>query len=158
MMNKKSFTLVEILITVLITTIVLSAVLALFVNDLALGQQNKEFSIAMNIARAKMEELINKRSDFVNIVSTPEPGIALSAATDGIAGLYRIDVTDISYGSNPVVTGWLKQIKISVCWKSLGNRIIGQCKNNAGLPNGPLDQWYGAKSSPCSIETALSSM
>ena len=149
MKEKQSFTLVELLIAMVISTLVISGVIMSLVNSMILNEYNQGFSVAINTARAKMEEAISKRSVFSNIFS--EEG-SLTVADDKIDGLYRIDVTDL-------VASELKNVKVSVCWRARGGRIIGDCENDPDDPT--FLRWKTnipcppCPSSPCSIETAI---
>lgn len=151
-MNKRSFTLVELLITMVVSALVINGVIMSLINSMVLNEYNKEFSIAMNIARSKAEEQINKRTNFSTITSinntTTPPAPPLTLANDGLNGLYRVDVTDVATSFSQ-----LKNIKVAVCWKTRGGRIIGDCRDSNN--DGVLDQWTGALSSPCSISTAI---
>ena len=139
-MDKRSYTLVEVLITIVVSALVINSVVMSIVNSMVLNDYNQGFGIAMNIARAKTEEVISKKSNLSSIVNEDGP---LTLAQDGINGRYRIDVTD-------VVANELKNVKIAVCWTARG-RIVGDCAP-AAVP-GTL-QWSGTNS-PCTIETAV---
>lgn len=147
-MNKRAFTLVELLITIVVSALVINGVIMSLINSMVLNEYNQEFSIAMNIARAKIESIISRKANFSTItnegVSPLPPGI-LTVAADGINGLYRIDVTDI----NPQ----LKNVKVTVCWQARGNRIIGDC--NPPPAGSSTLSWKAPYGSPCSIETAV---
>ena len=149
MKEEQSFTLVELLIAMVISTLVISGVIMSLINSMILNEYNQGFSVAINIARAKMEETIGKRSNFSSIIS--EEGL-LTLANDKIDGRYRIDKTDL-------VLDELVNVKVSVCWKARGGRIIGDCENDPINP--PFLRWKTSipcppcPSSPCSIETAI---
>jgi len=138
--GKDSFTLVELLITMVVAVLVLNGVIMSLVNSMVLNEYNQSFTYAMNISKAKIEEVLSRRSNFSGIVSTTG---TLTAAANGIDGLYRIDVED-------VVADELKNIKVAVCWKARGGKIIGDC----ALINSVL-QWQTPYSSPCMAETAV---
>ena len=149
MKEEQSFTLVELLIAMVMSTLVISGVIMSLVNSMILNEYNQGFSVAINIARAKMEETISKRSNFSNIVSEEGP---LTPADDKIDGRYRIDKIDL-------VPDELVNVKVSVCWRARGGRIIGDCEND---PNRlTILRWKTSilcppcPSSPCSIETAI---
>ena len=147
---KKAFTLVELLITIVVAALVLNGVIMSLVNSMVLNEYNQGFTFAMNIARSQMEDVLSRRSDFSSIVNATG---TLSAAANGINGLYRIDVTDI-------VPNELKNVKISVCWRARGGRVIGPCRLvNNNLIWDPSIQTIIADSSnrqnPCTIETAV---
>ena len=157
---KKAFTLVELLITIVVSALVLNGVIMSLVNSMVLNEYNQGFTFAMNIARSQTESVLSRRSNFSTIVSVPAAGDpnktkreVLTAATNGINGLYRIDVTDI-------IPNELKNVKISVCWRARGGRVVGPCRLvNNSLTWDPNIQTIIADSSnkqnPCTIETAV---
>ena len=145
-MNKRSFTLVELLITMVVSALVINGVIMSLINSMVLNEYNKEFSIAINIARSKVEEQINKRTNFSTIISIPLG--TLTIANDGLNGLYRVEVTDVATSFSQ-----LKNDVVKVCWKTRSGRIIGDCQDSNN--DGVLDKWTGAMSSPCSISTAI---
>ena len=147
-LKNEAFTLVELLIAIAVAALVISGVFMSLVNSMVLDSYNQNFTIAMNIARAKMEGVFNQRSDFANITSsTNNP---LSLPTDRLDGNWRIDVTEvIGTGQNSE----LKGIRVSVCWKERRGRIIGDCEDPNG--DGVLTWKAGLNGSPCTIETSL---
>lgn len=142
------FTLVELLITAVVAVLVIGGVFLSLINSMMLNEFNEKFSVAMNIARTKLEEQIAKKSgNFSGIVSDTDNGNILSAAADGIDGLYRIDVSDVSD-----VGGELKGVQVTICWRQRAGRIIGDCQDDGA---GAL-QWAGANpSSPCILRTTI---
>lgn len=138
-MDKRAFTLVELLITMVVAVIVISGVILSLINTMVLNEYNQEFSIAMNIARAQLEQQIANRSDFDNLISSTG---TLTKSADGLDGLYRVDIT------NPYPD--LRDISVAVCWKSRGGRIIGDCVSNGGNL-----AWVSPNSSPCFLSTSL---
>ena len=160
MLNKQSFTLVELLITMVVSALVINGVIMSLVNSMVLNEFNKGFSVAINIARAKTEEVIGKRSNFASIVFEDGP---LSLTTDGIDGRYRIDVETVP-ATDP--NSPLKNVRVSVCWRARGGRIIGECTVPAGsslqwkslspAPTSCTPSTINKPYSPCCIETAVS--
>ena len=148
-MNRKSFTLVELLVTIIVAVLVISGVLMSLINSMVLNEYNQQFSIAMNVARARLEEVISNRPNFTSIVTNADgtlPANQLTIAADGIAGLVRVDVNDI--------TTDLKDVTVTICWKARGGRIIGSCQLGVA---GNL-QWNNAVSPPqshCALSTAI---
>ena len=141
----KAFTLVELLIAIAVAALVISGVFMSLINSMVLDSYNQNFTIAMNIARAEMEKIFNNRPEFDDeIISSPDNPLTL--ATNRLDGNFQVVVTD-------VIAGELKNIKISVCWKERGGRIIGDCVDSDG--NGDLEWKAGLSGSPCSLETSI---
>ncbi len=148
-MKKRAFTIIELLITIVVSALVINGVIMSLINSMVLNEYNQEFSIAMNVARAQVESIISKKTDWTKLPVPDANGIAvivdppLTLANDGIFGRYKVVLTDV----NPQ----LKNVKVSVCWRARGNRVIGDCTcTNAGCT------WVSPSgSSPCSIETAI---
>ena len=141
-MNKRSFTLVELLVTVAVAVLVIGGVLISLINSMILNEYNQKFTIAMNIARAQLEEVISERSNFDSIA--PLTDTRLMLASDRIDGRCRIAVTPVDGSS-----GELKTVIVSVCWRGRAGRIIGDCAAD-------LSSWTGVSpSSPCTLQTAI---
>lgn len=139
-MKSSAFTMVELLITVFVAILVIGGIMILFINSIALDEYSQELATAMNIARAKLEEnIVIQHSGFDSILETSG---TLSSLTDGINGLYHVGVTGIDTD--------LKNVQVSVCWRSRGGKIIGDCMDT----NGTL-QWGASYNSPCHLETAI---
>jgi len=131
------------MITIVVSALVLNGVIMSLVNSMVLNEYNQGFSIAMNFARAQIEGILSRRSDFSNIVSIPSGTLTVTA--NGINGLYRVDVID-------VIPNQLKDVKVAVCWKARGGRIIGDCTSD----NSGTLKWKSPNpSSPCMLETAI---
>ena len=150
----KGFTLAELLIAVAVAALVISGVFMSLVNSMVLDSYNQNFTIAMNVARAKMEDKVFKeRSNFTEgiVSSVNGPGNVLTLANDGLVGNWRLDVTEvIGSGENSE----LKSAGVAVCWKERGGRIIGDCENDPNAP-GTLRWKAGLSGSPCSFETSI---
>ena len=104
-----------------VAALVINGVIMSIVNSMVLNQYNQEFSIAMNIARAEIEESVSQKSNFNSIVS--ESGTTLSElqlSTFGLRGCKRKYVT-------PIIAGELVNVKVYVCWRTRGGRRIGNC-------------------------------
>ncbi len=149
MTNKRAFTLIEILIAMMVITLMMSGIFISFISSMVLTEFNNEFYIAMNIAQAKMAEMINQRSNFDNVISNNSPGVILSASNDGLDGICRTEVTAMS---SPPINGDYKIIDIYVCWKSRRGRVIGSCQDSNG--DGQLDQW-NSNSTPVHMRAGI---
>ncbi len=142
--NDKAVAFSELLIIGITSILVIAGVSMSLFNSMALDDYNKEFSVAMNIVKAKLEKTLARRADFFNITSDMTGKLTL--ATDGIKGAYRIDIAD-------VIPDELKTITVSVCWQGRNSRIVGSCHEDS---DGIL-QWNAQAlvNEPCSISAAI---
>ncbi len=102
---------------VVIVVIVSAALLSSFITCLALNETSRNMTIAMNIARDKIEEIVNKKlSKWDDYCPTGCAGGTLSAY--GLDGSCSVEVTQPEER--------IKLIRVVVCWKQKGNRIIGE--------------------------------
>ena len=152
--NQNAYTMVELLITMVVAALVLNGVIMSLINSMILNEYNQEFSKAMNIARQKAEDVMTNKSNLDNVLN--QTG-TLSLATDGIAGLFRVDVRGVD---NVTLTqAQLLNVRIAVCWQSRSGRIVGECLiDGSGVlrwkPYIENDPW-AALSSPCIVETSV---
>ena len=156
--SSKAFTLIELLVAVAVAALVISGVFMSLVNSMVLDSYNQNFTIAMNIARAKLEGVFNQRSNFKDgiIDDVDDDGNnTLTLASDRLTGNWRIDVAcEIPSGApDNDANCELKNIKVSVCWKERGGRIIGDCED--ADDDGDLEWRAGMNNSPCSLETSI---
>ncbi len=145
--RSKAFTLIELLIAIAVAALVISGVFMSLINSMVLDSYNQNFTVAMNIARAKLENVFNQRNGFANISSSS--GI-LTANVNHLDGAWRIDVTDVQGAGDD---SELKNIKVAICWKDRRGRIIGDCRDSDG--DGVLEWIPGQSDSPCSVETSI---
>jgi len=138
---------VELLITVSVAILVIGGIMILFINGIALDEYSQELATAMNLARAKIENNIAiQHSDFDSILDASG---TLSPSTDGINGLYYVGVAPVDTAD--LDTADLKIVRVWVCWRSRGGKIIGECTDT----NGTLQWKADFSSSPCLLETAI---
>ena len=150
----KGFTLIELLFTMLISAIVIGGVFMSLISTLVLNEYTQGFSVAMNIARAQMEQVLANRGNFTGIVTSPvnpdstlfTPGSSpagwrLTQANNGINGLLGMEVTDL---------GDLKHVRIVVCWRGRAGKITGDCRESSGV------LYWNTYNSPCTLETDIS--
>ena len=140
--REQSFTLIELLITMVVSALVINGVIMSIVNSMVLNEYNQEFSIAMNIARAEIESAISQKTSFSSLTTVNRN---LTLAADGLNGCVRRIVTS-------VVPGELANVQIFVCWRGRGNRQIGNCVRSSPQPPTCL---AGTTTSPCTLETAV---
>jgi prepilin-type N-terminal cleavage/methylation domain-containing protein len=145
---KRGFTLVEVTLVVAIVIIVSVALLNSFMSCLALNETSRNITIAMNIARDKMEELVNKRLSWDEIIDASYNEAALVAAY-GFHGSCNVRVIPIN--------DKLKSVRIVVCWRQRGNRILGEDRNlNGVLDSGEdINPVNTQLDSPVVVETAI---
>lgn len=145
-MKKSAFSSIELLLTILMSVITINGVVISVINSMVLNEINQNYSVAINVARARMEQTIGQKSNFDSIVSSEG---ALTLNSDGITGRYRIDVTGPGGGAPTSI----KNIKVAVCWLNRGARVVGDCDKN---PDGTLS-WknIGDPTSPCVLQTSI---
>jgi len=106
MYNKKGFTLIEIVATLVILGITLVSIVSLFSYGTRAMTLNKQNTIATMLLQKKYEEL--KSTKFDNIIN-------VSGATYSTFPDYSIDINvQSSYGGNP----FLKKVEIRITWLS----------------------------------------
>ena len=142
---KRSFTLIELLTVMVIAALVINGVIMSIVNSMVLNEYNQELTIAMNIARAEIEESISQKTSFSSIVSeSGESSSKLTLEAHGLDGCKRKYVT-------PIIADELVNVKVYVCWQGRGGRKIGNCAN----PPACTVPANNALQSPVVLETAV---
>lgn len=119
-------TLVEVMIASAILVFCLSAVLACYVNVFILGDLSRDFTKAVNVVSAKMEEI--KKTNFAGVVNSTFVLDGFTAATSrGV-----IQIRNITGYTN------LKEVRIVACFMSR-NRVIGEDADFNGVLAGSED-------------------
>ncbi|MDP2940176.1 MAG: type II secretion system protein [Candidatus Omnitrophota bacterium] len=158
---KRGLTMIELVLVIAIVAIVATALLEVFISGFALNENSRNMTIAANIAREKIEELINiKQSNWDQIVTKrycPTDCIDGTLAGYGLNGSCRVDV--INKDTN------LKFIRVVVCWRLKNGRIVGTDNGEGGgtALNGVREgseqgvTWENTPvlNSPVVVETAL---
>jgi type II secretory pathway pseudopilin PulG len=130
---KRGFTTLELMFVIGVALLVITALLGGFINFMVLNEHNRNLTIAMNIARDKMEAIFLQRDtgnfDAINnatYTSNDANPPSLSAPVPDGYGVpigwgwsCNVAVTDIPNTSNS-----LKFITISVSWRERGGRTI----------------------------------
>ena len=170
---KKALTMIELIIVIGLLGFALAGLLISYVSSLNLSEYDKNLTIAMNIAREKMERLYDERDeDFDGLgsgmcddeaagcsISGNNTNRVVSFNNSNIRETYNnfngscviyIDEID-PFGDN------LKQARVAVSWRQRLGRIIGEDKNLNGLFDGGDDNedGDGLLNSPCEITTAF---
>lgn len=126
-LSNKSFSLIELLVTMTILVFSLCGLVATYINLFFLTDLSRDTTLATNALQAKIEEVKNTSYDclFSSACVSCAGGCTkcfCSQATfslPGIAqGLGKIEITDVSGYSN------LKAVRVLACFKSR-NRLIG---------------------------------
>jgi type II secretory pathway pseudopilin PulG len=162
-MKKKGagFTLAEVIISVAIITGVLVGLLSLSLYCLDLQETANNTTIALNEARKKIEDLKSQYFNSLIPAGQNSQEQILDLKTDlklKLEGKMRVELEyakniDNTYNRN------LIDLRLLVCWKQRGGRVIGEDKNL----NGRLDTDTGEDQngnekldSPVEIVTAIS--
>lgn len=149
---RRGFTTIELLFVVGISLLVIAAMLGGFVNFMIINEHNRNLTIAMNIARDKMEQVITdaQSGNFDSIVSTSYNAASLATAYSVPAnwGSCAVTITNINND--------LKYVRMVVCWRDRGNRRIGEDFNlNGVLDSGEDSNNNGLIDSPCVLYSAV---
>lgn len=180
-MNKRALTMLELIVVIGIIGFSLAGILISYVSSLNLSEYDKNLTIAMNIAREKMEELSNKRltnyddlgiemcfgcptitdlcagcsitgSSTSRVISYNNTYVQNQYGFNGSCAIYIKDIDPIPGSDN------LKEARVVVCWKQRLGRIIGEDKNLNGKYDTGEDMAGGYSSeldSPCELISAF---
>ncbi|MCK4249369.1 MAG: prepilin-type N-terminal cleavage/methylation domain-containing protein [Candidatus Omnitrophica bacterium] len=164
---KAGFTLVEVMIATLILTIALGGLLHAFSACLILNENSRNLSLALNGAQDVIEQIRN--NNFANILGLNGTTFFLDqAGVDDPADdwfLRRQDHRGVIQVINFVdpVTGIpnpnLLQVRVVICWRQQGGRIIGEDTNLNGVLDAGEDQSSppnGRIDSPAELITLIS--
>ena len=113
MVRNRGFTLMEVVISLAILAIGLTIIIELFSGGLRLGRTSKEYTMAVNYARLKLEEIAFKQ--------TLEEGTEEGEFDEPFrwqVGLKKVDILPVGDKSDfkPLIE--LFQIKVNIIWKS----------------------------------------
>ncbi|MFZ5801181.1 MAG: type IV pilus modification PilV family protein [Candidatus Omnitrophota bacterium] len=125
------FTLVELMVATLILAIVLVGLLASYIACLQLTDLARNTSVAINLAQTKMEEI--KNAAYTSIKNDYDPaGVGVPFTIIGVNGMgvTYVDNTDPD----------LLLVKVTVCWRERGGRIIGEDTDLNGVLNSGEDK------------------
>ena len=140
-MNKKGFSLVELIVSILILSVVMLFVGIAYVSSLNLIDSNRNLSLAYAALRQKAEEL--RTGDFDDVTAqTFYPENFAAGRAKGV-----VSVTDIDPR--------LKDVRIVICWRTK-NRVIGEDEDLDGVLDADEDDNNnGLIDSPCVMQFSL---
>ena len=137
--NKSGLSLVELMVSAAILAFCLCSLLASYIGSLALGNTARNYTLAVNAAQDRIEELRNSGYDNVHEGTAVSVPVGFTNST----GMMRTDVYSLATVNNfvNITYGDLKSIRVVVCWKDKGNRFIGEDNGRgSGIAlNGILD-------------------
>lgn len=142
--SHKGFTLLELMLAAAVLIVAISGLVAAFVGCYALNETARNLTFATMGAQQKLEEI--REHNFYNIYSD------YNGTTFGVTGIAeakgRVDIDN----TNPD----LLKITVTVCWKQVGGRIIGEDLNLDGdLDAGEDSNGNGRLDSPVQIITLM---
>jgi len=155
MNRKRGFSLVEVLMCVGILAALFVGLTSLNVYCFDLLETSKNTTTALNIARTRIEEVKSMTFNAIRSAYVVAPGgpqiIILLPATYGLDGTLRLEVTDVNGSGLNLV-----DVRVVVCWKQKGGRIVGEDTNLNRILNGTEDSnGDGKLSSPVELITAI---
>ncbi|MBU4343305.1 MAG: type II secretion system GspH family protein [Candidatus Omnitrophica bacterium] len=145
--QKSGFTLFELVMAVAILVVAITGILAIFAKFIALNEDARNLTLALTACQDKMEEIRNSNFDTVfanyNATSFDPDGFTLNEAK----GAVYVNNT------NPE----LLETYLSVSWRGISNRIIGEDTNlNGALDLGEDLNGDTRLNSPAEISTLMS--
>lgn len=152
---KRAFTLLELLVAIAIAVVVFGSLLSLANYSLDLEDTNRNLSAAFNDARDKVEEIRN--TGFDSIIATFNNQVFNPAGFTAGEARGRVGAAIVTGSSNNLI-----DVRVAVCWRQRGGRIIGEDNGNGGGTaldgqlNGAEDaDGDGLIDSPCVISTSI---
>lgn len=133
------FTLMELMIAVTILLVCLVGLIATYVSCFDLNETMRNYSIAVNAAQMKMEEV--KNYNFYQILShynDPAEGKFFEIADLYTAGSSPIAAGDsrgmvtVSLLEGDALNPEVLQVSVYICWRQRGDRIIGGIVDGSG--------------------------
>ena len=154
--RRAGFTLVELALVIAIMGVVLTGLLGAFIACFALNETSENLTIAINGAQVKMEEIrnhVDTVNDFGVLITDYSPGgvIGNTFTIDPVNWLGAVNQSAVIYILDPqsgiiLNTGPtadpgldLYDIRITVCWRQKGGRIVGEDSNLDGVLNAGED-------------------
>ena len=138
-------TLMEFLSAFVILVVVLTVTLGGYMLSLQLSELSKNYSIATNAVKSRMEEI--KNTPFNNILANNNTTFTYN----------NLNGWGFVYVQIPVITNPnLLQVTVSFCWKNQNGRMIGEDKNNNGIKDAGEDvNGNGMIDSPVKFSTFI---
>jgi prepilin-type N-terminal cleavage/methylation domain-containing protein len=112
-LDRKGFTLIEVVIALAILGVSLVAIIELFSGGLRLGRMSKEYTTAVNYARMKMEE--------ISLKEQVEEGVEEGKFDDTFrweTGLKKVDIFPVEADKDFKPPTEFFHVKVNVTWKS----------------------------------------
>ena len=162
------FTLLELMIGSAILIVALAGLLAAFIGCFRLNETAKNLTIAVTGAQEKLEEIRNYNFDTVVGSYSPggsqgntftiDPATWLAVANQR-AVIYILDPqTGAILNTGPMADPGLSlyEVRIAVCWRQKGGRMLGEDDNlNGALNAGEDDNGNGYIDSPAQLATLI---
>lgn len=120
--KKNGFTLLELMIASAVIIVVLVGLLSTYVVCLELNETTRNTNLALNSAQRVLEEI--RSVTFSGVASTYNGYNFSVSGMQANESLGRVYVDN----TNPN----LLDIKIGVCWRQRGSKIIGECRVSGG--------------------------
>lgn len=148
MRNKKGFTLVEILVSIMLMAIVIGAMFQMINHLFELNEINEVMVIGTNVAQGMIDEIRNVDAEDI-IANYNNHTFSLDELTNkNIPHIGLVTIEELE-------AGLLLRIKVVICWQQK-NRIIGEDANLNGILDADEDEnGNGEIDSPCMLDTAI---
>lgn len=146
-MKRGGFTLLEVMIAAAVLVVALLGLLGVFTGCFGLNETARNLTIAINGAQEKLEEIRNYSSDsFDTMVGdyssggtegntfTISPANWLAAGEQSAVIYFRNPATGAILNTGPTASPGLNlyEVRITVCWRQKGGRIIGEDGGTGG--------------------------
>ncbi|RKY38479.1 MAG: hypothetical protein DRP75_04445 [Candidatus Omnitrophota bacterium] len=146
-MKERGITLIEVIFATTLLLALLAGLLSLVLYCSNLQETSRNISIALNEARAKIEEI--KSTTFSQIVSDYNAKVFSLSSLPG-PGVMRTEASYVSGSGNNLI-----DVRVVVCWKEKG-RVIGEDSNlNGVLDAGEDSNGNGRLDSPVELSTSI---
>lgn len=173
-MSNKALTMFELMLVIGLLAFALTGLLISYVSSLNLSEYDKNLTIAMNVAREKMEELYKKRDESFDTLGSDmclgEPSGCSVVGDDANRVIsFNNAYMKTKYNNfNGSCTIYIKEIdpqgddlkeaRVLVCWRQRIGRIVGEDLDLDGQPD--TTEYEGGVhtdelDSPCEIEAAF---
>ncbi len=153
-MNKRAFTLMELMIGAAVLAIALLGLLGVFTGCFGLNESAGNLTIAISHARCVMEEIRDR--NIPSIVTAEDWTAWAQADPPAGGGCNSLDGESINVSYPSGIAANPLEIVITVCWREKGSRIMGEDSNlNGSLDAGEDDNGNNRLDSPAQLVTLL---
>lgn len=118
-LNRKGFTLLELMIASGVLVIVLAGLLSAYISCLEMNETTKNSNLALG---AVQEELENLRKAPFQTLNATYTFYATGPLANLSLGRVVVNTTNSSF----------YRVDAGMCWKQRNSRIIGECRDNSG--------------------------